>query len=509
MEKSRGPAWATLIVTSIFIILTSLFILLAFSGFAWNIITEQVFSFWLTILTIGLAISAMAVSTYSFVLYIQIRDVRHLMLILLGANIVIWSFLFLVTHPSSELWSGVFSDRDRNRTLAMALVLAVVPSILLGSFVGEVKPKRSIKLILITWGTLIMPCISLWLFLSQEPVFIMVIGDGGVEGLTLIGAILSMVYLISQILALIRFAYKWWKTRNIIDLSLLLALAVWTMGTGFIIVLWNPLQIAELLWVASIISGFLIIGSVQFLTAIIEPHRFLENQVAQRTRELNLSKQESEFYLKMWTHKMGNLLQGLVVYLDILEMASQNSEEDMQTRSAASDLSREAAMLNQQVIQLTRIKESLDQVLWPVNLPEAFEDAVKSATKLLGDHAFKSEFTYGAPITVDGDNLLPLAFHSTIAYFVKNRLVDQPVIKVSVGPEEAPRSVKIACKGKPIPESLRTFLEGDELRGQIALDIDLFTIKLLMNRYQATVECGRNEATEENVCRFIFPESTR
>ncbi|MFW9837915.1 MAG: hypothetical protein ACFFE7_10370 [Candidatus Thorarchaeota archaeon] len=70
LEKSRGPAWATLIVTSIFIILTSLFILLAFSGFAWNIITEQVFSFWLTILTIGLAISAMAVSTYSFVLYI-------------------------------------------------------------------------------------------------------------------------------------------------------------------------------------------------------------------------------------------------------------------------------------------------------------------------------------------------------------------------------------------------------------------------------------------------------
>ncbi|MFX1606627.1 MAG: hypothetical protein ACFFDD_12060 [Promethearchaeota archaeon] len=505
MEKDESPRWVKVIVAVLFILLTALFVITAFSGTAWIIIDLATFSFWLTILTIGLAVSAMAVSTYSFVAYVQSREIRHLMLILLGVDIVLWSFLFLITHPSSELWAGVISDRDRNRTFGMALVLAVVPSILLGSFAGEIKPKKSIKNLLVIWGALIIPLINLWLFLSPEPVFIMVSEIGGVEGLTLIGGVISIGYLASQIIALLRFLYKWWKTRNIFDLTLLLALGLWTIGTGFIIVLWNPLQIAELLWMASVISGFLLIGSVQFITSILEPHRFLERLVTQRTRELRISKQESEFYLNMWTHKMGNLLQAMITYLDILELAAQNSEDDTKTRAAASDLTREAAMVNQQVVQLTRIKESLHQTLWPVNLPEAVEDAIKSAKKLLGEDAFTSEIIHQGPLTVRGDNLLPLAFHSVIAFQVKNRLDELPHIKVSVADDDSPRSIELRCRGKPVPQGLRTFIEGEELRGQIALDLDLFTIKLLMNRYGAKVRFGRDESTEENLYNFTFP----
>jgi len=505
LEKDRGLKWVNRIVIALFIILVFLFSLTVFTESAWIIINLPEFSFWMTLLTIGLAVSAMAVSTYSFVAFVQSREVRHLMLVLLGVNIVLWSFLFLLTHPSSVLWAAEFSDRDRNRTLAMAFVLAVIPSILLGSFAGEVKPKPSIRLLLVIWGAVIMPCISLGLFLSPNPLFIMVSGDGGVQGLTIEGIVISMGYLLSQIIAFLRFIQQWWKTRNVIDLALLLALGLWIIGTGFIIILWDPLQVAELLWMASIIAGFLLIGSVQFITSILEPHRFLENQIRQRTRELSLSKQESEFYLNMWTHKMGNLLQGMITYLDILEFAAQNSEVDIKTRAAASALSREAAMVNQQVVQLTRIKESLHQTLWPVNLPEAFEDAIKSAAKLMGEDAFTAEFIHREPLTVNGDNLLPLAFHSAIAFQVKNSFEEKPNIKISVGYSDSPRSIEIRCRGKPIPKGLQAFIEGDELKGQIALDLDLFTIKLLMNRYKAQVRCGRDETIGENLCTFIFP----
>jgi signal transduction histidine kinase len=311
--------------------------------------------------------------------------------------------------------------------------------------------------------------------------------------------------MVAQILALPRMVQKWWKTRNTIDLSLMLAIVLWLLGALFGMFSWDPLQVAEILWMASVIAGFLLVAVVQFVTSILHPHRNLERLVNLRTRELNLSKQESEFYLNMWTHKMGNLLQGMITYLDILELAAFNSEEDTKTRSAAADLSREAAMVNQQVIQLTRIKESLHQTLWPVNLPEAFEDAVKSAAKLLGEDAFTAEFIHRNPLTVRGDNLLPLAFHSVIAFQVKNRVGERPNIKIKVGHDDSPRSIEIISRGKPIAKGLRMFIEGEELRGQIALDLDLFTIKLLMNRYGAKIKCSRDESTGDNSCTFTFP----
>jgi signal transduction histidine kinase len=350
-----------------------------------------------------------------------------------------------------------------------------------------------------------MPGTSLGLFFSRDPVFILVTSEGGIEGLTTTGVIMSIGFMFAQILALPRIVQKWWKTRNTIDLSLMLAMGLWLMGALFGLFAWDPLQVAEILWMASIIAGFLLVAVVQFVTSILHPYKNLERLVNQRTRELNLSKQESEFYLNMWTHKMGNFLQGMITYLDILELASLNNEEDTKTRSAASDLSREAAMINQQVIQLTRIKESLDQTLWPVNLPEAFEDAIKSAAKLLGEDSFTAEFIHREALTVKGDNLLPLAFHSAIAFQVRNRVDNQPNIKISVGHSESPRSLKIACRGKQVPEELKRFIEGDELRGQIALDLDLFTIKLLMNRYSAQIKCSRDESTGENSCIFTFP----
>ncbi|MFW9794747.1 MAG: hypothetical protein ACFFEE_10620, partial [Candidatus Thorarchaeota archaeon] len=342
MSELQGSPWENRILLFIFVVTMISFLVAGFSGLAWRILDLIEFSFWIVIVTFLLAVSAVAVLTYSFVSFTQSREVRHLMLLLMSANIIIWGFLFLLSHPSSINWSAMFSDRNRNRTLAMALVLIVIPTIILGSFTGELKPSRPSVLLLILWGTVIMPIISLVLFFSPDPLFIMVTSEGGIEGLTPIGAAISMGYLIAQLIAVPRLLQIWWRSRNTIDLSLLLALVIWLLGTLFIIILWDPLQVAEILWVASIITGFLFIAVVQFVTSILHPHRHLEGLVNQRTKELNLSKQESEFYLKMWTHKMGNYLQGMITYLEILEMAEQYSEDDRETRLAAGDLSREA-----------------------------------------------------------------------------------------------------------------------------------------------------------------------
>jgi signal transduction histidine kinase len=285
----------------------------------------------------------------------------------------------------------------------------------------------------------------------------------------------------------------------------MLAMALWLIGALFGMFSWDPLQVAEIIWMGSIIGGFFLIAVVQFVTSILHPHRNLEQLVSLRTKELNLSNQESEFYLKMWTHKIGNFLQGMITYLDILEMAEQFSEDDKKTRAAAGDLSRDAAMVNRQVIQLSRIKESMNQVLWPVNLPKIVDEAVESAKELLGEDSFSVKTMAQDTPVVDGDDLLPLAFQSTIAFHLKNRLHNQPEITFTVTQRDSVPCVRVSCRGRQIPNELKMFIESDGMSGMIALDLDLFTVKLLMNRYNAKIECSRN--VEENSCIFIFPKS--
>ncbi|MGY5853934.1 MAG: hypothetical protein RTU92_10235, partial [Candidatus Thorarchaeota archaeon] len=358
--------------------------------------------------------------------------------------------------------------------------------------------------LLLLWGAVIMPAISLWFFFSHDPVFLMTSPEGGFEGLTPLGMIISMGYLIAQIVALIRFVHKWWKTRDILDLSLLLALGLWIIGTIFVIVLWDPLQVAELLWMATNIAGFLLVAAIQFITSILQPHKALESLVEQRTTELEISKQESEFYLNMWTHKMGNILQGVVTYLDILESAAQHGEDDRKTRAVARDISREATLVNHQVLQLTQIKDSLHQSLRPVDISDAIRKAIKSAIRLLGEDVFSVEYTQQESLIVLGDDLLDLAFQSAIFLNMKNRLDDVPIVSIAAKQNDEIYTVSIKTRGKPMPQDTHQFLKSDALIGNIMLDLDLFTIKLLMSRYNGQIDCLRNDGTEENTCLFSF-----
>ncbi len=506
VENVQQSSWESQVVLFLFVMFLSGFVITGISGFAWNILNLNEFSLILVILSFLLAVSAGAVLTYSFVSFSQNREVRHLMLLLMSANIILWIFLFLLSHPSSANWSVFFSDKDRNRTLGMALVLIIIPTILLGSFTGELKPSRPSVFLLITWGAIIMPCISLWLFFSIDPVFIMVTSEGGIEGLTTIGAIISIGYLISQIIALPRIIHKWWKTKDPIDLSLMLALILWITGTIFIIVLWDPLQIAELLWIATIITGFILIGTVQFVTSILHPHRFLESQVSQRTQELNQSKLESDFYLSMWTHKLGNFLQGMVTYLDILEYASQNSEDDTKTRVVARDLSREAIIVNQQVTDLMRIRERQHQVLWPVNLQQVLKEAVNSTDQMIGKGNFKIEYVKLQDHIVMADNFLPLVFQSLISFHHKKRIEHQSIFSIAMETNDDTLEIIFKSRGEAIPQELKDFMENGENMDKIALDLDLFTVKLLVTRYHASIKCERIEDASENLCIIDFPK---
>ena len=509
VKKDEGTKRENQIITLLFVIISFSFLFAGVSGSAWQILTIPDFSFTLVILSIALAVTAGAVLTYSFVSFSQNREVRHLMFLVMSANILLWIILYLLSHPSSVDWSPYFSDRDRNRTLAMAFVLVVIPTIVLGSFTGEMKPSRPSVFLLILWGVIILPITSLVLFFSPNPLFIMVTSEGGIQGLTPIGAGISLGYLISQIIVLPWLIHRCRKTRNSTDLSLMLALILWIIGTIFIIILWNPLQSAELLWVSSIIAGFLLIGMSQFMNAIINPHRFLTQKVQQRTRELNYSISESEFFLKMWSHKMGNLLQGMITYLDILEYAAQHSEEDKDTRVAARNLSHEATNVNLQVSQLTRIKEYMDEPLIQTDVVSALEKAIDATEQLIGEESFSVQISEMADFSITADDFLPLVFQSLFIFYAKNKNDDKIQFTITMNSEETRQVINITSGGEPIPDELREFMEGGQNIEKVVLDLNLFTVKLLLTRYNATIKCNRDADTLENSCILMFPKKDR
>ncbi len=487
-----------------FTLLLFFFMFYLLTGSAWNILDVHEFSFWLIFGCFALAIAAGGIAVYSFVSFVINKELRNLMLLLLGINMIIWTFLWLVTHPASIEWAPGFSNRDRNRTLALTLVLIIVPTILMSSFKGKIRITRKKLIPIIGWSAIILPLIDLLLVLTPEPLFIMTSSEGGIEGLTIEGMILSMSYLISQIISVLWFARRWLKTRDSLDFTLLLSVSIWIVGTIFIIVLWNPLQIAELLWLATIISGFVFIGLEQFITSILNPHQFLESVIEQRNKELVASYEESEYYLNMWTHKMGNLLQSVVSFLDILEYAEQNSEKDQATRQYARTISHEATLVNHQVSQLARIKDNLHQQLKLVVLSEEILKAANDATRLLGDEVFSIEMSNETKLSIKADDLLDLVFLSMVIFKVKSSPIEK--VRISISADTIDDMVRVICRsiGNPLPKEVQDMLQKYELKGDVAFDLDLFTMKLLLNRYNGTIQYTHDELARENIFILTF-----
>ncbi len=116
MTSKSEYHWVNWLLVVGFIAMTSLVVLLIASQFAWIILDFYEFSFWLNILTPTLAVAASGVAIYSFVSYLQNKETRNLMLVMIALNIILWAFLYLLTHPASVDWSPFLADRNRNRS---------------------------------------------------------------------------------------------------------------------------------------------------------------------------------------------------------------------------------------------------------------------------------------------------------------------------------------------------------------------------------------------------------
>lgn len=480
------------------------FILCSFlvTGAAWNTVSDEGAFFWIAFLVAFLAMSAGVVFIYSLVHYVQLRILRSLIIMFLGGNVVVFSFLFLMTHPSTL--GSPLAGRYRNRTVVTALGFLLTPGVLAGSVFGGKELTTRKRNFVILWGLVLQPLFSISLLLTEDPLFKVTDPTGGLVGLTPVGWLLTIVVGSTAVVSLARYTKEWFDTRDRIVLGSTLALVFWLYTFVVYSLLEDPYQVAELLWIGGVIAGFIMLSVAMIFTAIIEPHRGLESLVERRTKELEVARKESDLYLSMWVHKMGNLLQGIVSYLELLAHGDSLNGTYNRAIETAMKLSREATFFNRQVAILSEIKSIAEKKLVPYKLETAIGRAQQTVEQMLKGTKFRFEISeIDDSLLVRADNKLDIVFTNLFVNEILSRK-GEILISVECALIGNQVEVRVVTDGsRPADSELDQLLITD-IPDVTTLNLNLFSVRLLLERYRSSIEYSRHDDADRNeyVIRF-------
>ncbi|MGQ4913041.1 MAG: sensor histidine kinase [Candidatus Thorarchaeota archaeon] len=436
---------------------------------------------------------------YSIAQYVLQRRFRHVLLILLAVNMILTSIFYFITNESM---TAIFTlaGRERNRTIVAAFGLPLVTSVVFAGVSERFTIDNRRMLAAVIWGGVINPAITLWFLLSPEPVFVTTMPGGG-----LTPAVVVVVALMAIVLSVSLWKYysAWRVERNRLDLAVFLGVALWLYSIALLAIQSSPLQIMEIIWFSVFISGEGLFAIVTVTYEIIQPQRTLAHLVEERTRQLNESKREIEFYLNVWGHKIGNLLQSMMLYLEMLSMDTNDSREQSKLADAALLIGNETDQINQQVAALIRLKEQEAPELGPVLIHQALEGALGSVDARYGMHrCVEVPELQDGEVCVFGDEFVELALVNLLSYVCKH--FPDSTIDISGGLTNESVSLFIRFTGPHLPRDVEESLFSQLQSSRTTLSLDLFTVKILMRRFKGDFEYSWDKDARLNQFTLVF-----
>ncbi len=470
----------------------------------WIITSPFVIATFIPLLVSAILASSSMILTHSVVHFYQTRQIRNLVILLMALDIIILGMTYVVSHPVFTGWLP-FADRNRNRTLMIAMGLSIFPSMLAGSFLGDSIVNRRSGFVAGLWGFIGIPLMGLWFLFSPEPVFTVTSPSGGLEGLSPIALILVLIIAVTMLASLLKYAFDWYRTHDRVIMVSCLALSFWIYGEIIIVLLENPYQLAEVVWLGAFTTGFVVIALGMSVSAVFEPRKILEETVTHRTRELQDSKAESEFYLGMWTHKMGNILQAMSVYLDLLGEHHTQDPDLLDIQASAKVLSREATLLNLQVSQLSQILESRTMEIEPTSLAIVLSSAMDHAAFLLNPQDFKVHLEISVNPLLYANNMLAIAILSVLSFIIKTRNTDKLsfLLQCELSSEEA--TIIIQCPGSLLTKEVQAYLHLDSIMLSTRIDFDIFVARSITELFHGHLSYHHNPDEGMNVFRILVP----
>lgn len=489
------------LILAVSIYVAAYLLVVSLSGQIWYFLEPEIVALSLTLLVAGTLTTTSMIFTHSLLHYSQKKEVRYFVLLLMAFDAAMLCVMFLITHPSFEIWFSL-ADRNRNRSLAILWGMVLMLASLAGSFSGDKMVTPRIHLSGVVLGLVFLPVMAFWFLLNPEPVFISTESSGGLAGLTPTGWMFILILGLFMSLSFLKFILEWFKSRENVLLASTMSMFFWLYALITVVILEDPFQLAEVLWVGSVTAGFSLITIAMLSTAILEPRKQLENTVETRTKELVESKQESEFYLGMWTHKMGNLLQGLLVYLDLLQIAEESGTETRDYRRSSMEIAREASLLNLQVTKLSQAKDRIGIDEAPISLASIISSAMDLSSKLLNPEVFRINFMVRNDVKVLAHEMMNVAILSLLSFFVKTRLHSNLNITIMYESADDMIFTHIDCVGEEISSDFQDFLEFHSVPQSPTIELDLYVARTIVELFGGDIKYTR--LADKKINRFII-----
>ncbi len=498
-DEYKSSSLVNAIIVGLFLPFAISNLYLGVTGISWNIIGTAETQFYL-ILNVVISSTITGAIFINLMFYSRLSGIRRFILLLLAMDMGLINVLYLITHPTSALWAPLLADRMRNRTLVAVASTAVMSSMLLFSVVKEDRLTRENIIKYGFIGGLVIPVLGLACVLSPEPLMILTTEEGGLTGLTPIGIVLSVAMPSIGVGTLYRCIREYRQYRDEIVFALVFSLIMWLMASIYMTSLWDPHQIAELLYMTDVTVGMAMISIALATNTLLGHVRRLLQEVRERGRELIISRQESEMFLSAWAHKMGNLLQGITTYLELLSECK--AESEMTTlRNEAQILTYEANRLNRQVSWLWTVKSAMDEPLHRADMTDVLTKAVNRIQDLFGDVSILLK-SCPEPVVILVDDNVDLLFVGLISYILRAGGIESTKITLSCSISKDSVSTSIQLKGPHTSYELIKELQSADIRDVNKIDLDLYTSRLLLQRYNAVAEI---DIEDDSIVHLRFP----
>ena len=485
MSEATNRRLISITILLLFIIFISIPIIFIITGFMWYELTQGQIVFWLTLDTIIGSLAAGIVLIYSLERYKQEHLFRNLLLVMMCITVLITGILYLITSPAF-MGLSPFVDRNRNRVILMFEAITLSASPLLGSLVSEKPIHRGERLRLLLLNGLISPILALYSFLTPVQFITMTSPELGPFEFRPEALVLFFFLLIIMILSFIK-SFKAYRTNRVsvlLGISLLMALLI--VGSILVAMVVEPMSVLEVSWHAAYVEGFVIIGISFMMDVVADPFRALKTLVAKRTEELAESKRESEYYLNIWSHKVGNLLQEMQLHLELLDMAS-DLEEIKKLSHSSLMLVDDVEAINRQVRILSRIKGRDNEDLLPVSVKDAINTAIQEISAIsenIDPEITFSEIEHDHQVLAD-DLLITVPFN-IMMYIIRHKTDSNPKVDVSLSESSDYVTIHFKYDGKHVPKDFLAALNNTLDPSRTTLGLDIFAVKLLLNDYGGT-----------------------
>lgn len=485
MSDTTNTRLISIVILILFVIFISIPIVFVMTGIMWYALDQGQIVFWVTLNVVAGSFAAGIVLIYSLERYTQEHLFRDFLLVTICICVLYTGVFYLITSPVFVNPSSLFI-RNRNRLILMFGAIVMSASPLVGSFASDEPIQRHERLLLILLTGVMGPMLEIYALFTPVQLITLSFMDRGPFQFTPEGLFLFCLVMIFMIVSLVKSLRAYYANRTNTYLALGLYFALYVVAAILVSITVTPMSVLEVSWLAAYVEGFVIISISVVMEVVVDPFRTLKTLVTKRTEELAESKRESEYYLNIWSHKVGNLLQELQLYLELLDSASDQQEVRKLSRSSLM-LINDVEAINRQVRILTRIKNRQVGDLFPVSMKDAIRQAIQEVKAIFEDDVPEitfSEFRHDDYVL--GDDLLSTIPFNIIMYIIKIQTAGKPKIRVSLSESPDHLIAHIQFKGKHISEDVETVLYDSLDPSRTTIGLDIYAVKILLSEYSGT-----------------------